>query len=69
MLPKALVAILLTATTTSGLGDTSIVDTNSQIVIKGQLQKIVNRLQDNNRILKKYINKIGAAKVKLPLIK
>ena len=30
---------------------------------------MVNRLLDNNRILKKYINRISAAKVKLPLIK
>jgi len=37
---KALVTT--TAATTLGLGDTSIVDTNSQIVIQGQLQEIVN---------------------------
>jgi len=30
---------------------------------------MVNYLQDNNRILKERINRIGAAKVKLPLIK
>jgi len=30
---------------------------------------MVNRLIDNNRILKERINRIGAAKVKLPLIK
>jgi len=30
---------------------------------------MVNHLQDNNRILKKRINRIGAAKIKLPLIK
>jgi len=30
---------------------------------------MVNRLLDNNRILKERINGIGAAKVKLPLIK
>jgi len=30
---------------------------------------MVNHLQDNNRILKERINKIGAAKIKLPLIK
>jgi len=37
MLPKALVAMLLTATTTLGLGDTSIVDTDSQVVTRGRL--------------------------------
>jgi len=30
---------------------------------------MVNRLLDNNRILKEYINKISTAKVKLLLIK
>ena len=30
---------------------------------------MVDRLQDNNRILKEKINGIGMAKVKLPLIK
>ena len=30
---------------------------------------MVNHLQDNNRILKERINRIKAAKIKLPLIK
>jgi len=30
---------------------------------------MVNRLLDNNRILKECINRIGTVKVKLPLIK
>jgi len=30
---------------------------------------MVNYLQDNNRILKERINRIGAVKIKLPLIK
>ena len=58
----------LTAATTLG-GDTSMADMDSQIVIRGQLQEMVDHLQDNNRILKERINGIGAAKVKLPLIK
>jgi len=37
MPPKALVMIISTAATTSGLGDTSIADTNSQVVTRGQL--------------------------------
>jgi len=40
MLPKALV--ITTVATTLGLGDTSIADTNSQIVTQGQLQEMVN---------------------------
>jgi len=39
------------------------------VVIRGQLQEIVNYLLDNNRILKKRINGISAVKVKLLLIK
>ena len=68
MLPKALVITLSTAATTLG-GDTSIADTDSQLITQGQLQKIVNYLQNNNRILKERINRIRAVKVKLPLIK
>ena len=38
MLPKALVITLSTAATTLGLGgDTSIADTNSQLITRGQL--------------------------------
>ena len=70
MPPKALVTTLLTVATTLGLGgDTSIADTNLQVVIRGQLQEIVNYLQDNNRILEERINSIGAAKIKLLSIK
>ena len=69
MPPKALVAMLLTAVTTLGLGDTSIVDIDLQLITRGQLQEIVDRLLDNNRILKERINGISAVKVKLLLIK
>ena len=70
MPPKALVAMPLTAATTLGLGgDTSIVDTDSQLIIRGQLQEIINHLQNNSRILKERINRIKAVKVKLPSIK
>ena len=70
MLPKgAPVAMLLTAATTLGLGDTSIADIDSQLITRGQLQEMINHLQDNSRILKERINGIGAVKVKLPLIK
>ena len=70
MPPKALVIMPLMAATTLGLGgDTSIADTDSQLITQGQLQEMVNYLQDNSKILKKRINGIRAVKVKLPLIK
>ena len=69
MPPKALVAMLSTAAITLGLGDTNIADIDFQLITRGQLQEIVNYLQDNSRILKERINGIKAAKVKLPLIK
>ena len=50
-------------------GDTSIADTDLQIITRGQLQEIVNYLQDNTRILEERINSISIVKVKLPLIK
>ena len=72
MLPKALVTTPSTAATTlkSGLsGDTSIADIESQMVIVGQLQKIVNQIIDNNKLLKDRVNKIGVVKIKLLSIK
>ena len=67
---KALVITLLMVVTTLGIsGDTSIRDTNLQLVIVKQLLKMVNQLQDNNKALKDRINGIRAAKVKLLLIK
>ena len=56
--------------TTLGLdNNTSIADTNLQLVTVRQLQVIVNQLIDNNIVLKNRLNRIGVAKVKLPLIK
>ena len=70
MPPKALVITLLTVATTLGtLGDVSIGNIDLQLITKGQLQKIVNQLIDNNRILNKKLNSIRAVKVKLLLIK
>jgi len=70
MPPKALVTTLLIAATTLGTSrDVSITDTSSQLVIIGQLQKMVNWLIENNAILKERINGIGAVKVRLPLVK
>ena len=68
--PRALTIIPSIVATALGLGkDTSMADTNSQIVIIGQLQAIVDQLQTNNQTLNIKINSIGMAKVKLPSIK
>ena len=70
ILPKTTTITPSTAATALGLGkDTSIVDTNLQIVIVGQLQAIVDQLQTNNRVLNEKLNSIGMAKVKLLSIK
>ena len=67
---KALVITLLIVATTLGTSkDISISNASLQLVIVGQLQEMVNQLIKNNIILKSYINGIGAAKVKLPLVK
>ena len=69
MLLKAAVTTPLTAAITLGLGNTSIQDTDSQLVTVRQLQVMVNRLTDNNIILKERLNGIRVVKVKLLLIK
>jgi len=68
MLPKAAVKTpTIEAIITLG-NNTSIADTNLELVTRGQLQEIVDRLTDNNAILKERLNGIGIAKIKLPLI-
>ena len=70
MLPKALVTTpLMVATTLETSEDVSISNNSLQLVIVGQLQEMVNQLIENNIILKSRINGIGAAKVKLFLVK
>jgi hypothetical protein len=66
MLPKI---ILTTATTLESVGNTSIANTDLQVVIIGQLYKIVNQLTNNSVVLNNKINSIGISKVKMPLIK
>jgi hypothetical protein len=61
--------ILTTATTLRLVGDTSIANTDSQIVMMGQLCKVVNQLTNNDVVLDNKINSIGMSKVKMPLIK
>jgi hypothetical protein len=65
MLPK----ITLTTATTLGLiGDTNIANIDSQVVIIGQLCKVVNQLTNNSVVLDNKINSIKILKVKMPLI-
>jgi hypothetical protein len=66
MLPK----ITPTTVTTLGLvDDTSIANTDSQVVTMGQLYKVVNQLTNNSVVLDNKINSIGILKVKMPSIK
>jgi hypothetical protein len=60
---------LTTATTSKSVGDTSIANTDLQVVIMGQLYKVVNQLTNNNIALDNKINSIGMFKVKMPSIK
>jgi len=68
--PKA--AILLSAVIISRQGNTSItksLDTNLQVVTRGQLQLVLNQLQSDNIVQDERLNNIGSIKVKMPLIK
>jgi hypothetical protein len=66
MLPKI---TLTTATTLRLVGDTNIANTDLQIVIMGQLYKVVNQFINNSIALNNKINSIEMSKVKMPLIK
>jgi hypothetical protein len=66
MLPKI---ILTTATTLKLVSNTSIANTDSQIVTMGQLYKVVNQLTNNSVVLNNKINSIRISKVKILLIK
>jgi hypothetical protein len=57
------------ATTLELVGDTSIADTDSQVVIMGQLYKVINQLISNSVVLNNKINSMGMSKVKMPSIK
>jgi hypothetical protein len=61
--------ILTTATTLRLVGDTSMADTDSQVVIMGQLCEVVNQLTNNGVVLDNKINSMGMFKVKMPSIK
>ena len=61
-----------TPTTVTALGlveDTSIADIDSQVVIMGQLQQIVNQLTGNRQVLENKIAEMGIFKVKMPSVK
>jgi hypothetical protein len=51
------------------VGNTSIANTDLQVVIIKQLQVVVNQLTNNSIVLDNKINSIGILKVKMPLIK
>ena len=62
-------AIPITATALGSVEDISIADIDSQVVMMGQLQQIVNQLTGNRQILENKINKIGIIKVKMLSVK
>jgi hypothetical protein len=66
MLPKA---ILTMAITLKLIGNISIADTDSQVLIMGQLYAVVNQLINNSIVLDDKINSIEIFKVKMPSIK
>ena len=59
----------MTATTSGSVGDTSIADTDSQVVTIAQLQIIINQLTSNRQALENKITEMGISKVKMPSIK
>jgi hypothetical protein len=61
--------ILITATTLRLVGNTNMADTDLQVVMMGQLYKVVNQLTSNSVALNNKINSIGMSKIKIPLIK
>jgi hypothetical protein len=60
---------LTTATTLGSVGDTSIANTDLQVVMIGQLYKVVDQLISNSVALDNKINSIGISKVKMLSIK
>jgi hypothetical protein len=60
---------LIIATTLRSVGDTSIANTDLQVVIMGQLREVVNQFINNGVALDDKINSIEMSKVKMPSIK
>ena len=61
--------ILITATTSESIGNTSIANIDLQVVIIGQLQQIFNQLTSNRQVLENKITEMGISKVKMLSIK
>ena len=61
-------ATSITATASGLIGNTSMADTDSQIVIMGQLQQIISQLTSNRQVLENKITEMGISKVKMPLL-
>ena len=58
-----------TATALGSVGDTNIANTDSQVVMMGQLQAIIDQLTSNGQVLKNKITEISMSKIKMLLIK
>ena len=58
-----------TATALKLVGDISIADTDSQVVIMGQLQAIINQLTSNRQALENKIAELGISKIKILSVK
>jgi hypothetical protein len=61
--------ILTMATTLGSVGNINIINTDSQVVIIGQLQAVINQLTNNSIVLDNKINSIEILKVKMSSIK
>ena len=66
MLPKA---TPITATALGLISNTNIANIDSQVVIMGQLQQIVNQLTSNRQVLENKITELGISKIKISSIK
>ena len=58
-----------TATALGLVGNTSIADTDLQVVIIGQLQQIINQLTSNKQALENKIAELGISKIKMLSVK
>ena len=58
-----------TATALKLVGDTSMADTDLQVVIMGQLQAIINQLTSNGQVLENKITELGIFKIKMLSVK
>ena len=59
----------MTATALELVGNINIANTDSQVVIIGQLQQIIDQLTGNGQVLENKIAELGIFKVKMPSIK